>query len=277
MRLKHPAITNLAGWLAAGGISRWMSTLDYRIVYHDSAVDPVKPTWDGQKIYVFWHEYMLFPLYLRGHCNLAMLLSRHRDADLLTHVARRLGFEFVRGSTTRGGASALRELLDRSGRMNLTITPDGPRGPRRRLAPGPIYLAAKSGLPIVAMGFAYRRPWRLGSWDKFAIPKPYSQARACISPELRIPPDLNRAGLEHYRQVVENWLTHLSAKAEDWAESGCRQAGEMPLRKAKRNRSGAWEDAAIIGKPMLGEFMAAESAQRKQMPDQRSVHMTKAA
>ena len=89
----------------------------------------------GQKIYIFWHEYILFPLYLRGHCNMAMLLSRHRDAEILSHAAYHLGFEFVRGSTNRGGVAAMRELLARSRRMHLTITPDGPRGPRRRLAP----------------------------------------------------------------------------------------------------------------------------------------------
>lgn len=209
-----------------------MHTLDYRVAYHDESVDPVNAEWSGQKIYVFWHEYILFPLYLRGHCNLAMLLSRHRDADLLTQVARRLGFEFVRGSTTRGGASALREMLDRSSRMNLTITPDGPRGPRRRLAPGPLYLASKSGLPIVAMGFGYDRPWRLRSWDRFAIPRPYSRARACVSPELPIPPNLSRSGLEHYRQIVEDWMNQLTQRAEDWAASGNRMRNEQPLRKA---------------------------------------------
>ena len=56
--------------------------------------------------------------------------------------------------------------------MNLTITPDGPRGPRRQLAQGPVYLASKLGMPIVAMGFGYDRPWRFNSWDRFAIPRP---------------------------------------------------------------------------------------------------------
>ena len=56
--------------------------------------------------------------------------------------------------------------------MHLTITPDGPHGPRRRMAPGPIYLASKLGLPLVLMGYAYDRPWRLPSWDRFAVPRP---------------------------------------------------------------------------------------------------------
>ncbi len=91
----------------------------------------------ARKIYIFWHEYILYPLYLRGHCNLSMLLSQHLDAEVLSHVGAHMGFDFVRGSSSRGGAAALRELLAKSRKMNLTITPDGPRGPRRRLAQGP--------------------------------------------------------------------------------------------------------------------------------------------
>ena len=128
-------VNRLLGLLAATTIRFWMCTLDYKAAFYDPAVDPVDPRYRGQKIYIFWHENILFPLYLRGHCNLAMLLSRHRDADILSEVADLLGFEFVRGSTFGGGSSAIRELL-RRGEDELTITPDGPRGPRRQLAQG---------------------------------------------------------------------------------------------------------------------------------------------
>src|SRR4051794_13293162 len=174
-RMPAPLI-KLGGLAAAEGIRAWMSTLDYRGVFYDRSVDPALST-GGQRIYIFWHENILFPLYLRGHCNLAMLLSRHRDADILTELARHLGFEFVRGSTFGGGSAALRELLRKSQDMHLAITPDGPRGPRRVLAQGPIYLSSKLGLPIVAMGFGYDRPWRMPTWDRFAVPKPHSHAR----------------------------------------------------------------------------------------------------
>ena len=135
---------------------------------------PSSPQCRGNKLYLFWHEYILIPLYLRGHCNLSMLLSRHRDAEILSHIAYHLGYDFVRGSTNRGGVAALRELLAKSRQMHLTITPDGPRGPRRRMAPGPIYLASKLGMPLVLMGYGSDRPWRLRSWDRFAVPRPFS-------------------------------------------------------------------------------------------------------
>jgi len=231
MKLNHPTINKLAGMLGATAVRQWMSTLDYKVAYFDRTVDPALPACQGQKIYVFWHEYILFPLFLRGHCNLAMLLSRHRDAEILSHAAGHLGFEFVRGSTNRGGVAAIRELLRRSRRMHLTITPDGPRGPRRRLAPGAIFLASKLGLPIVAMGFGYDRPWRARSWDRFAVPRPFSRARAVPSGEIHVPPDLDRAGLEHWRQSVEDLLNRLTDEAEAWAAAGTAKRDQRPIRR----------------------------------------------
>jgi len=93
-----------------------------------------------------------------------MLLSRHTDANILDRVARMMGFGVVRGSTFHGGSAALRELAERASRSNLTITPDGPRGPRRRLAAGCVFLASTLQIPIVAMGFGYQHPWRLRTW-----------------------------------------------------------------------------------------------------------------
>ncbi len=215
--------TRLGGLLGSVAIRTWMRTLDYRLTYYDPLVDPAHPACQGQKVYIFWHEYILFPLYLRGHCNITMLLSRHRDAEILARAAYHLGFDFVRGSTNRGGVAAIRQLLRESERSHLAITPDGPRGPRRRLAPGSIYLASKLNLPLIVMGFGYNRPWRLNSWDRFAIPRPFSRARAVISPEIRIPSGLGREGLEHFRQSIERLLNDLTVRAEAWAESGARR------------------------------------------------------
>jgi hypothetical protein len=241
----------LGGLLASATVRIWMSTLDYKTAYYDPAVDPVDPGWRGQKIYVFWHEYILLPLHMRGHCDLAMLLSRHRDADILLEVANHMGFEFVRGSSFGGGSTALREMVRKSRHLNLAITPDGPRGPRRVLAQGPVYLSSKLGLPLVAMGFGYSNPWRLGSWDRFAIPKPYSRARAVVSPAMVIPPKLDRAGVEHYRRQVERVLNGLTREAEAWAEAGTPKVEERPsLRAPAWRRLHKDEDHAIGQAPV---------------------------
>jgi len=230
VKLDFPLVNKAGGLVGATLVRALMSTLDYKAAYYDHTVDPVFPECRGQKIYIFWHEYILFPLYLRGHCNLAMLLSRHRDAEFLSHAAYHLGFDFVRGSTGRGGVAALRGLLRKSRKMHLTITPDGPRGPRRRLAPGAVFLASKLKMPLVVMGFGYDRPWRVESaWDRFAIPRPFSRARAVVSPHVHVPPDLDRQGLEHYRLRIEQLMNRLGDEAETWAESGTRKSCQFLL------------------------------------------------
>lgn len=233
MRHKGHFFTGLTGLLGSSLIRNWMSTLEYKCALYDASVDPASPQCRGQKIYIFWHEYIPTPVFLRGHTRVTMLLSQHRDADLLFSMAHHLGYDCVRGSTTRGGAAAIRELMQKSSARHLAMTPDGPRGPRRKLAQGPIYLASKLGLPIVAMGFGYDRPWRLGSWDRFAIPKPFSRVRAVLSPDIHLPSDLDREGIEHYRYEVERLLNRMTLEAEAWAESGTRKVMEMPVRRER--------------------------------------------
>jgi lysophospholipid acyltransferase (LPLAT)-like uncharacterized protein len=221
----------LGGLLGATAIRQWMGTLEYKAAYYDHTVDPVFPDCRGRNIYLFWHEYILCPIYLRQFCDVAMLLSRHSDAEVLSYTARLMGFGTVRGSTNRGGATALRKLFRTSRRMHLTITPDGPRGPRRRMAPGPIFLASKLRMPLVLLGFGYDRPWRFRrAWDQFAVPRPGSHARMIFSDRIHVPPKLDDDGLEHYRRKVEELLNRLTLEAEAWAASGTRKVGQSRLR-----------------------------------------------
>lgn len=231
MKIKSPFAIGAWSLVSTAAIRQWMGTLDCKGDFGDPTVDPVHPGYRGAKIYVFWHENILLPLYLRGHSNISMLLSRHWDANILDRVARMMGFGVVRGSTFHGGSAALRELAARAAESNLTITPDGPRGPRRRLAPGCVFLASTLRIPLVAMGLGYERPWRLGTWDRFAIPRPFSRARAIVSRPLVIPADLDRDGIEAHRVGVERLLVHLSDAAEDWATAGGRRPGERVVRK----------------------------------------------
>ena len=114
MKLTHPAVIKSAGLAAARLIRGWMSTLDYKAAFYDASVDPVLPDQRTPRIWIFWHEYILIPLHMRGYCNLAMLLSKHRDADILYELGSRMGFEMVRGSTFNGSSAAMLELLDRA-------------------------------------------------------------------------------------------------------------------------------------------------------------------
>jgi len=225
---QSPLWMRWGGMVAAGGIRAWMSTVDCRALFYDPSVDAIHPT-TRPRIYVFWHEYLLLPLYLRGHCNLTMLLSKHRDADLLYRLAFHMGFKCVRGSTYGGATEALLELSRAGRHLHMAITPDGPRGPRRRLAQGPIFLASRLQLPIVPFGIGIDRPWRAPSWDRFAIPRPGSRARAVVGPEIMVPPGLDRDGLERRRQGVELLLNQLTDDAEAWAISGEQRTGALPI------------------------------------------------
>lgn len=224
-----PFMLKAMGLAAAGGIRAWMRTLDYRAVFYDQSVDPAACA-GPPRIYVFWHENILTPLHLRGHCHLTMLLSQHGDAEILARAAHHLGFDCVRGSTRRGGAQAVRELARRSRDQHLTMTPDGPRGPRRELALGPIFLASRLQMPLVAMGFGADRPWRARSWDRFVVPRPFSRVRMVLGPPMHFARDLDREQIEASRKDVERLLNDLTNEAEAWAESGIRKVGEVPIR-----------------------------------------------
>ena len=224
-------LTRLGGLAAATYVRGWMSTLDMQMRYTDPSVDPVNPCFRGPIVAVFWHEYLLTPFATRGHSNTAILTSRHRDADWVFESARHLGFQAVRGSTNRGGRGALLEILRTNNTRNLGISPDGPRGPRRTLAPGPIYLAAKLGRPIVALGVGYDRPWRMNTWDRFAVPRPGSRARIVWGPRIDVPREIDRGELERIRQEVEHQLGLATSEAETWAASGQFIASQLPMRR----------------------------------------------
>ena len=228
MKLKHPAIIKSLSLLLAVSARFLRRTIDWRAVYADSLVDPVHPRFCGRFVFAGWHEYMLMPIFLRGHHRMLALASDHSDGQIITGAMHHLGWSVARGSSTRGGVKALFRLLhDNDSHLNLT--PDGPRGPRRQMSLGPIVLASKLNLPFVCVGYAYHKPWRLRSWDRFALPRPFSRARAVFGPPLPIPPKLSREGMELYRQWFEDLLNWLTAEAEDWAESGRSKTGSMPM------------------------------------------------
>src|SRR3954468_9976148 len=204
MRIQAPLLFRGIGIGGAWLVRRLVGTCRFHFRYADPGVNPEVARKAGRRyIYAFYHEVMLFPAYFWAWPEMQILISDHRDGEMITQVVRRLGFGVVRGSTTRGGARALREMTQRADRAPLCVTPDGPRGPRRHVHQGLAYLASRTGLPIVGAGMAFRDPWRAKSWDRFAVPRPF-RAAACVTPEaVYIPPDADRDTLEIYRQEVE--------------------------------------------------------------------------
>src|SRR5262245_31959256 len=172
MKIRHPALIRALAFLLACVVRLWMRTLRYRYRFLQSDVDPRQRGLTERYIYAFWHENMLLVATRYARPDIYVLISQHADGQLIADVCRHLGFRTVRGSTTRGGADAVRQMLRLGREAHLAVTPDGPRGPRRKVQQGLVYLAARTGMPIVPIGIGYSKAWRMQSWDRFALPKP---------------------------------------------------------------------------------------------------------
>jgi lysophospholipid acyltransferase (LPLAT)-like uncharacterized protein len=203
------AATGLSGLFGA-----WMWTVRLRGYEKVPGVQPVTPGLKEKFIYAFWHETLLIPAYLYQRQAVKVLISLHADGELVTQVSRRLGLGVVRGSTTRGGTEALMELIELARTTHLAVTPDGPRGPRRKVHPGVVYLASVTGLRIVPSGYAFRGCWRARSWDRFAVPFPFTSGVAVGGEPLAVPANLGKKRLEEYRVRLEASLNALTEEAE---------------------------------------------------------------
>ncbi len=126
----------------------------------------------GNCIVCMWHGRMMLGIRRFGTGAYHILVSPSRDGDLSRIILESFGFPVIRGSSSRGGAKALRQMLGVLGERGVVvITPDGPRGPRHSMNPGVAWMASETGLPIVPLGMVADRAWHMNSWDRFTIPK----------------------------------------------------------------------------------------------------------
>ena len=148
-------------------------------------------------MYALWHGDLWHLAWSFRRQGASVLVSTHRDGELVARVLSRLGFGLVRGSSTRGGSQALREIhrLARDGGGDLAFTIDGPKGPARVPKDGILYAASRTGLPIVPIGVAVDRAWRARSWDGLRIGKPAARVVVALGDELRIPADVDHRDL----------------------------------------------------------------------------------
>lgn len=222
MKIRNPRLLRMAGWLAtqtAHGLFRTLQ-FDYRYLGAARGARDVPASDPGRYLYSIWHEKLLLPAIHFGHPSLAVLISKHADGQLLGSLITSMGMGMVLGSSSRDGLRAVRQLVrDEHARRHLAVTPDGPRGPRRVVQPGIIYIASLTGMAIVPVGVGYHRPWQMNSWDRFAIPKPGSRARCLADNPIVIPPRLRTEDLEPYRLQVQQEMDRLNTLAEQWAET----------------------------------------------------------
>lgn len=168
-----------------------------------------------QVIITFWHNRMIaMPLAARG-AAVCILVSQHRDGEIATRTLRHWGIRAVRGSATRGAVPGFLRLVDAYRRgSSLAVVPDGPRGPRYVAKPGIVHLAKATGADVYPVSYAASRCWRLRSWDRLIVPKPFARLTIAVGPPLRVASGADDATLKEARLQVETRLNELTERVE---------------------------------------------------------------
>lgn len=202
------------------GVAAWCGALLLRLLVRTWRVE-----WDARGpeqaiargegcIYALWHSCLLPLTVAHRDRDIAVLISRHRDGELIARVVERLGYRTARGSSTRGGSAGMKGMIDFAERGHgLAVTPDGPRGPAEVVKPGVVGIASASGAPVFPIAAAAGRCWILASWDRMRIPHPFARVVITAGEPLRVPRDLDPDGIEEWRERIERALRAVTARA----------------------------------------------------------------
>lgn len=208
-----PAASTAA--LALRGLGRTWRIDERNAPEYDAAVAT------GERfVYCFWHARLLPLAFTHRGEGIAVLVSRHRDGELVTRVIEALGFVTARGSSTRGGEAGLREMVAWAERgAQLAVTPDGPRGPAESLKDGVVYLATRLGRRVVPIGTAAHPAWVARSWDRFRAPQAFARVAITHGAPITVPADAQGVAFEDARVRIEQALREVTADVR-------RRAGE---------------------------------------------------
>ncbi len=175
----------------------------------------------GTVVYASWHQ-RFFPgiTFFASRKPIAIMISQSRDGEMIARVVDILGWRSVRGSSSKGGVRALKELralTDRGFRVGHIV--DGPQGPFGVIKPGLLTIAQFSGAPILPVIMSAERRWVFDSWDRFMVPKPFSRVFIRFTPPIRVPRRLDPEAFEALRQDVEKQIKELTIQTDNWWRS----------------------------------------------------------
>ncbi len=208
-------VLRIVPWLAA----RLMQCLFWLLqVVHVGRAYPESCWAKGERIIVvFWHGRLLMMPFVYPGKPGALLISQHRDGEYFSRIATILGFEVIRGSATRGGMRAIKQMIRAiKGGLNLVVTPDGPKGPRAKVKSGVIEVAKLTGAPIVPVSFSAARRRFLQSWDAFLVPVPFSRAVYIWGEPMYVPPTTTKDEIIKHQEALEERLDLLTMRADNY-------------------------------------------------------------
>lgn len=142
-------------------------------------------------LYAFWHGRQVFLVVTHGNAHDHPVISKSKDGELIAQVCQSFGVTPVRGSSSRGGTEAVLETMSLlEAGHSVGFTPDGPRGPYHQVQPGVLFLAKKTGRPIVPVAYGAKRRWVIkGGWDEFVVPKPLNRIAMVYGEPIQITPE----------------------------------------------------------------------------------------
>ncbi len=174
--------------------------------------------WDANKPFIlaFWHgRILLMPYCWNRKKAINMLISQHRDGQLIARTVGHFGIQTIEGSTSKGGATALRAMLKslKNGDC-IGITPDGPRGPRMRASNGVVNVAKMAQVPVIPCAFGSVSRKHVHSWDRFCVAFPFSKGVFVWGNPIHVPKEAKGEDLEAYRLKVEEELTRVTNESD---------------------------------------------------------------
>jgi lysophospholipid acyltransferase (LPLAT)-like uncharacterized protein len=190
-----------------------LATVKFRVV----SAEPWRGLARGSGvIYTLWHGRLLPLTYYHRNQGIATLISQSADGEYIARVVERWDYTAIRGSSSRGGSGALREMVKLARtRRSLAITPDGPRGPRQKLKAGVLTLAQLTGQPMIPMSASATRAWWVDArWDLFLIPKPFSTVFVRYADPVWVPRDADDQQIAEIGAQVEATLVRLTAETD---------------------------------------------------------------
>ena len=210
MRIRLPP--GAVGWFGACLARALARTVRVTREAEDPLFDFLNPR-HPLSIWSFWHGRILLVALSHLEGGAAIPISRHRDGEYVARMARRIGVRPIRGSTRRGGARALKEMVRAAEENDVAFTPDGPRGPRYVVQPGIIHLARLAQRPIVPGGVEAAPAWIAPSWDQFTVPHPLGRVAIVQGVPLRIPREADEAAVERARRHLQAEMHRLTQRA----------------------------------------------------------------